>query len=93
MEWFSGKKAKVEKQITETMSAIALIDENEAQETLSDISSIRSGRSTGSNLYTQRLEKHLEDLKEERKVLVERIKRLREKCEKEHEMGADHRFL
>ena len=73
------------------MSALALIDENEAQDTFSDISSIRSGKSTGSNLYTQRLNKHLEELEKEKSVLTGRIKQLKEKCKKEHALGADHR--
>lgn len=91
LEWFQGKKQKVEKQMTETMSALALIDENEAQDTFSDISSIRSGKSTGSNLYTQRLNKHLEELKKEKSALTGRIKQLKEKCKKEIALGADHR--
>merc|ERR1711957_709922 len=43
-------------------------------------------------MYVKRLERHVEELKADRKVIVSRIRKLQEKAEKEESLGSHHRM-
>lgn len=74
------------------LSAIQMPFSNSNTGQIDENSSQISTASKASNAYTKRLERHLEELKIERKTIISRIRKLQEKAEKEETMGSHHRM-
>ena len=70
LEWFRDRKKSLDEEISENTEALEVVEEN-----------TQKGKT---NSYKAKLEKHIDELKSERKVIISRIKKLQDwplKCE------------
>ena len=96
LEWFRDRKTKLDKEIADSKEALDLIDQCEEQEAADSASTISktstASKSSNTNAYAKRLERHRDELKAERKVIVSRIRKLQDKAEREENLGSHHRM-